>query len=236
VVRSFTTGRAGIRAELDTPAGALTLESPLFGAHNVENLALTVGTALALEIEPSAIQAALRTAKGAPGRMERVPDRRGVLILVDYAHTPAALERALAAVRPLTPGRVWVVFGCGGDRDRGKRAPMAEAAVRGADLAILTADNPRTESLTQILADMEPGASAHASRLLAPKLRTAARGYAVIQDRAEAIAAALEAARPGDTVLIAGKGHEPYQIIGNTRYGFDDRIQAARALSSLGGG
>jgi UDP-N-acetylmuramoyl-L-alanyl-D-glutamate--2,6-diaminopimelate ligase len=168
--------------------------------------------------------------------MERVADPRGVLVLVDYAHTPDAIARALSALKPLTEGRLLIVFGCGGDRDRQKRAPMAEAAVLGADLAILTADNPRSEDIQQILADMEPGAARHAAKLTSSALRTAERGYAVIADRAQAIAAALEASKAGDTVLLAGKGHETYQLVGNTRYAFDDRIQAARALSSLGGG
>jgi UDP-N-acetylmuramoyl-L-alanyl-D-glutamate--2,6-diaminopimelate ligase len=234
-VQQFSSSREGIRAELRTPAGPLSLVSPLFGAHNVENLAVTVGCALSLGLDPRVISEGLQSANGAPGRMERVPDRRGVLVLVDYAHTPDALARALAALRPLTSGRLWVVFGCGGDRDRQKRAPMATAAAQAADISVLTSDNPRTESVAQILADMEPGASAQASKLPVSKLRTAACGYVVIPDRAQAIAAALEAARSGDTVLLAGKGHETYQIVGNTRYGFDDRIQAARALSSLGG-
>jgi UDP-N-acetylmuramoyl-L-alanyl-D-glutamate--2,6-diaminopimelate ligase len=235
-VQRFTSQRDGIRAELTTPAGPLVLESPLFGAHNLENLVVTVGCALALGIELATIAEALRTARGAPGRMERVVDKRGVLVLVDYAHTPDALVRALAALRPLTSGRLSVVFGCGGERDRQKRAPMAAAAAEGADLALLTSDNPRGESLTQILADMEPGALAHAPKLTAAKLRTAQRGYLIVPDRAQAIALALEAARPGDTVLLAGKGHETYQVVGKTRHAFDDRIQAARALASLGGG
>jgi UDP-N-acetylmuramoyl-L-alanyl-D-glutamate--2,6-diaminopimelate ligase len=235
-VRSFRSARDGLHAELDTPSGPLTLQSPLFGAHNLENLLVTVGCAVAVGIDLQTISAALQKAKGAPGRMERVPDPRGVLVLVDYAHTPDALTRALDALRPLTDGRLLVVFGCGGDRDRQKREPMAEAAARGADVAVLTGDNPRTESLSQILADMEPGAARVSPKLTAAKLRTASRGYIVVPDRAQAIATALEVAKSGDTVLLAGKGHETYQVVGNTRYAFDDRIQAARALTSLGGG
>jgi len=235
-VEGVVSQREGIRAELSTPAGPLTLESPLFGAHNLENLVVPVGCALALGLALDTIAEALRTAVGAPGRMERVADKRGVLVLVDYAHTPDALVRALSALRPLTKGRLAVLFGCGGERDRQKRKPMAEAAAQGADLAILTSDNPRGESLTQILADMEPGAAAHSPKLTAAKLRTATRGYLIVPDRAQAIALALETARPGDTVLLAGKGHETYQVVGKTRHAFDDRIQAARALASLGGG
>jgi UDP-N-acetylmuramoyl-L-alanyl-D-glutamate--2,6-diaminopimelate ligase len=235
-VRSFSSSREGLRADIDTPSGVLQLASPLFGAHNLENLLVAIGCAIAAEIDLHTIGAALRVAKGAPGRMERVSDPRGVLVLVDYAHTPDAISRALGALRPLTDGRLWVVFGCGGDRDRQKRAPMAEAAAKGADIAVLTSDNPRTESVAQILSDMEPGAARVSSKLAPAKLRTAGQGYVVVPDRAQAIKTALEAARPGDTVLLAGKGHETYQVVGNTRYAFDDRIQAARALTSLGGG
>ena len=233
---NFSSSREGLRAEVETPLGTLSLESPLFGAHNLENLLVAIGCAIAVGVDLFTIGEALRTAPGAPGRMERVADPRGVLVLVDYAHTPDALTRALSALRPLTDGRLWVVFGCGGDRDRQKRAPMAEAAAQMADLAVLTSDNPRTESISQILGDMEPGAATVSTKLPLTKLRSASRGYAIIPDRAQAIAATLEAARAGDTVLLAGKGHETYQVVGNTRYAFDDRIQAARALTSLGGG
>jgi UDP-N-acetylmuramoyl-L-alanyl-D-glutamate--2,6-diaminopimelate ligase len=235
-VRNFRSERSGIVAEVVTPAGALSLESPLFGAHNLENLLVTVGCALALGIDLADIAVALKTAKGAPGRMEAVANARGVLVLVDYAHTPDALVRALAALRPLTTGRLLVVFGCGGDRDRQKRAPMAQAAATGADIAVLTSDNPRSESLEQIFADMEPGAAAHARKVSIGELADAERGYVLIADRAQAIGAALAAARAGDTVLIAGKGHESYQIVGTTRHAFDDRVEAARLLAGSGAG
>lgn len=235
-VVSFRSSREGLRAEVETPLGPLSLESPLFGAHNLENLLVAIGCAIAVGVDLSTIASALASAVGAPGRMERVADPRGVLVLVDYAHTPDALTRALSALRPLTDGRLWVVFGCGGDRDRQKRAPMAKAAAEAADVAVLTSDNPRTENIAQILADMEPGAAGVSSKLAPAKLRSAARGYVIVPDRAQAIATTLEAARAGDTVLLAGKGHETYQVVGNTRYAFDDRIQAARALTSLGGG
>jgi UDP-N-acetylmuramoyl-L-alanyl-D-glutamate--2,6-diaminopimelate ligase len=231
----YASTRTGLSAEIETPTGTYTLESPLFGAHNLENLLVAIGCAIAVGIDVTTILQALAGATGAPGRMERVADPRGVLVLVDYAHSPDAIERALAALRPLTDGRLMIVFGCGGDRDRQKRAPMAEAAVRGADLAILTADNPRTEDVNQILSDMEPGAARHAPKLDSAAMAAASRGYVVVPDRARAIATALEAAQAGDTVLLAGKGHETYQLVGNTRYAFDDRIQAARALSNLGG-
>ena len=142
--------------------------------------------------------------------------------MVDYAHTPDALERLLAALRPLTPGALITVFGCGGDRDRGKRPLMGEAAARASDLVVITSDNPRTEDPQRILADIEPGVRGAG---LAPLARATAgaRGYVVEPDRPAAIALAVRLARPGDVVVVAGKGHEDYQIIGTEKRHLDDR-------------
>jgi UDP-N-acetylmuramoyl-L-alanyl-D-glutamate--2,6-diaminopimelate ligase len=232
-VTGFTADRAGLRATLEAGGRRVELATPMLGAHNLENLLLAAGclTALGHPLEDAA--EALGRAGGAPGRLERVEGLEDVMVLVDYAHTPDALERALAALRPVTPGRLFVVFGCGGDRDRGKRPKMGEAAGRGADLAVVTSDNPRTEDPFAILAAIEPGVAAHL-----PKVASVAgvdRGYAVTEDRREAIRAALEAARPGDTVLIAGKGHEDYQIRGTTRLHFDDREEARYAMAAKSG-
>lgn len=229
-VRNYLSSRSGIEATLDTPWGPLSVHSPLFGAHNLENLLVTVGAALSLGLEPPQVESALRAAVGAPGRMERVPTTLDVMVLVDYAHTPDALRRALSALRPLTHRRLFVVCGCGGDRDPSKRDPMGEAAVRGADLTLLTSDNPRSEEPLAILRQMEVGARRVASPMSAAELPQATRGYLVMEDRAQAIRAAVFAAQPGDTVLIAGKGHETYQIVGRERRSFDDRLEAASAL------
>jgi UDP-N-acetylmuramoyl-L-alanyl-D-glutamate--2,6-diaminopimelate ligase len=229
----YSSSRHGIEATIATPHGEIAIESPLFGAHNLENLLVTMGAGLALGLTPDEIRAGLRNATGAPGRMERVATANDVMVLVDYAHTPDAIGRALAALRPLTDGRLFIVCGCGGDRDPKKRAPMGEAALRGADLALLTSDNPRTEDPARILAEMEVGAARAGQRIERDALATAGSGYAVIVDRAEAIQVAIQAARPGDTVLLAGKGHETYQIIGREKRDFDDREQAARALLML---
>lgn len=229
----YSSTRRGIEATIATPHGEIAIESPLFGAHNLENLLVTMAAALAFGLTPDEIRAGLREAVGAPGRMERVAGASDVMVLVDYAHTPDAIARALSALRPLTGGRLFIVCGCGGDRDPKKRAPMGEAALRGADLALLTSDNPRTEDPAGILAEMEVGAARVAQRIERAALATATRGYAVVVDRAEAIEAAMQAARPGDTVLLAGKGHETYQIIGREKRDFDDREQAARALAAL---
>jgi UDP-N-acetylmuramoyl-L-alanyl-D-glutamate--2,6-diaminopimelate ligase len=235
--RTWASTRDGIRAELETLAGDAVLESPLVGAHNVENLLVAVGCGLALGYPLEAIVAGLRRAKGAPGRLERVPDPRDVAVLVDYAHTPDALARALAALRPITPGRLIALFGCGGDRDRQKRPKMGEAAGRGADVCVVTSDNPRTEAPGAIIDEILPGVAAADQPVIAvTELVSAARGHVVLEDRAEAIRAAIASARPGDTVLIAGKGHEDYQIVGREKRAFDDREHARAAIAASAGG
>jgi UDP-N-acetylmuramoyl-L-alanyl-D-glutamate--2,6-diaminopimelate ligase len=220
----------GTRARVATPDGEAELRSPLIGDHNLENLLVTLGCGLALSIPLPTVLQALAEAKGAPGRLERV-EHDELVVLVDYAHTPDAVERVLSAVRPVTRGRLIAVFGCGGDRDRGKRPRMGQAAVRGADLAIVTDDNPRTEPPEKILADVVAGiARLGATELEASALSHAERGYHVCPGRREAIRRAIRAARPDDTVLLLGKGHEDYQIVGTRREHFDDREEAQRAL------
>jgi UDP-N-acetylmuramoyl-L-alanyl-D-glutamate--2,6-diaminopimelate ligase len=223
-------GLAGISARLDTPAGALELRSPLVGAHNLENLLTASGLALAAGIPPDAVERGLASCPGAPGRLERV-EADGVAAFVDYAHTPDALSRALTALRALSPRRLVAVFGCGGDRDRGKRPLMGEAAARLADLVVLTSDNPRGEEPAAILDDILPGVErAGLRRLQAEAARAGASGYVVVPDRREAIALAARAARAGDAILLAGKGHETYQIVGTDKRHFDDREEARRAM------
>ncbi len=149
--------------------------------------------------------------------------------MIDYAHTPDALARLLDALRPLAAGALIAVFGCGGDRDRGKRPLMGEAAARRADQVVLTSDNPRTEDPDRILADIEAGVrAAGLVRLAAP--RAGGRGYVVEADRRAAIALAVDLARPGDLVVVAGKGHEDYQIVGTEKRHLDDREEVRRAL------
>ena len=225
-------GLGGIEARLATPAGELAFTSPLVGQHNLENLLCAAGLALAAGLPSEAVARGLAACPGAPGRLERVTGR-GVHAFVDYAHTDDALARALSALRALAPGRLLVVFGCGGDRDRGKRPLMGEVAGRGSDVAVATSDNPRTERPEDILAEIVPGLERAGARRLSPaEAQAGARGYLVVPDRREAIALALSAARPGDAVLIAGKGHEDYQIVGAERRHFDDREEARRALGA----
>ena len=221
----------GTHATFATPIGRVEIDTPLVGDYNLENLAIAVGMAVARELPAEAI------ARGAadvavPGRLEKVANDRGVLCVVDYAHTPDGLERAIAAMRAVTRHRLIVVFGCGGDRDRGKRPMMGEIGARGADLAIVTSDNPRTENPAAIV-DMILEGVRHtgAARLAGEELAGATRGYHAEVDRRAAIRLAARAAAPGDVLLIAGKGHEDYQIIGTTKHHFDDREEAAAALA-----
>ena len=238
--RSWSSTREGIVGDITTPWGSLALRSPLVGAHNLDNLLFAAATMGALEsarggIELDVIAGALSRIKGAPGRLERVESERDLAVLVDYAHTPDALTNALAALRPLTPSRLFVVFGCGGDRDRGKRPLMGRAAAEGADVAVITSDNPRTEVPSAIVEEIEPGVvSSGIPRVDGDALATTTRGYTVEVDRRAAIGLAIGAARAGDTVLIAGKGHEDYQILGSRKVHFDDREEARAALARLG--
>jgi UDP-N-acetylmuramoyl-L-alanyl-D-glutamate--2,6-diaminopimelate ligase len=206
---------SGSRFCLSGRFGSADVGLPLLGDFNVANALAAAACALALGRPLDEVAERLAGSPQVPGRMERIADSPGV-VLRDYAHTPDALERALATLRPLTAGRLIVVFGCGGDRDRGKRPLMGEIAARLADLAIATSDNPRTEDPEAILDDIEEGMRGTPHRR--------------ISDRLEAIHAALHEARPGDTVLLAGKGHETYQILGTGKVDFDEREIVARAV------
>jgi len=204
---------------LHSPVGSEPFRSPLVGRFNLMNLLQAVGVLLQQGLELAPLLSALDQFHGVPGRMERVPASADQpAVLVDYAHTPDGLENALKAARPFVPGRLICLFGCGGDRDRSKRPQMGAIAARLADQLVLTSDNPRTEDPQRILEDVIAGIPAGTA-------------LEVIADRALAIAAAIAAAGPGDLVILAGKGHEDYQILGTTKVHFDDREQAALALA-----
>lgn len=236
-VLSYASDRNGIAAEIDTPQGIFSLKSPLLGEHNLENLLLAVGCGLALGLSREVILSALRKAQGAPGRLERIDHPDDVLVFVDYAHTPDGLEHVLATLRKITSGRLIAVFGAGGDRDPGKRPMMGEIAARLADVSIITSDNPRTESPQQILKAIEVGTRGAGVPLVAAgALATAKRGYLLEVERRAAIRLGVAAAQPGDTVVLAGKGHEKVQIIGDQRLPFDDVVEARSALAARGGG
>jgi UDP-N-acetylmuramoyl-L-alanyl-D-glutamate--2,6-diaminopimelate ligase len=222
----------GTRARLRIPGGTLELEIPLVGDFNVENTLVACGIGIALGIEPSKIAAGIRLCPQVPGRVERVGSSdTAPTVIVDYAHTPDAIEKLLGTLRPLTTGRLISVFGCGGDRDRGKRPLMAEAVARYSDRIVATSDNPRSEDPLQILNDVEAGLS-KLHRVEADAFADSDASYLMIEDRRDAIARAIAIARAGDMVVIAGKGHEDYQIIGRERLPFDDRDEARRALTA----
>jgi UDP-N-acetylmuramoyl-L-alanyl-D-glutamate--2,6-diaminopimelate ligase len=222
---------SGTRADLVLPAGPLAVELPLLGEFNLENMLVAVGIAVGLGVAPESIATGLANCPQVPGRIERVGPESPALptVLVDYAHTPDAVDKLLRAVRPLAQGRLIALFGCGGDRDRGKRSLMAEAVAAHADRVIATSDNPRTEDPLRILADVEAGLRS-LQRVEPDGLDATDRAYVALPDRREAIHLALRIARAEDTVVLAGKGHEDYQIVGRERFPFDDRVEARRAL------
>jgi UDP-N-acetylmuramyl-tripeptide synthetase len=225
---------SGIRGRIHSPAGDLPFASPMVGRHNIENLLAAVGAALALDLPPRAIQEGLAAASGAPGRLERVPDTHGRYVYVDYAHTPDALENVLNALQQIKTRRLICLFGCGGDRDRQKRPLMGAIAGRLSDLVVVTSDNPRTENPEQIIADILPGINPVMPRVYRPQAIDGdwrEPGYVVVPERRDAIALAIRLARADDTVLIAGKGHENYQILGRETVPFDDCEIAARNLA-----
>ncbi|MBW2276779.1 MAG: hypothetical protein JRF63_04760 [Deltaproteobacteria bacterium] len=229
-------GIDGITARIVTPAGEADISSPLLGAHNLNNLLMALGICLQLELDLTTVVGGLSGLEVVPGRLERVPGGPGFTVLVDYAHTPDALATTLASLRSLTAGRLICVFGCGGDRDRAKRPLMGGAVAREADLILVTSDNPRTEDPTAIIEMIVPGVEdTGLARVGIQGFDGARTGFAVELDRARAIRLAVGSARPGDTLLIAGKGHEDYQILGTEKIHFDDREQARDALAQLGG-
>ena len=198
------------------------VRTPLRGAFNVSNCVAAIAATEVLGIDPDAAVRGVAAVREVPGRMEPVEAGQDFLVVVDYAHTPDSIRNVLAAARPLTTGRVIVVFGCGGDRDRAKRSAMGMAATEGADLTVVTSDNPRSEDPSAIIAEIEPGAAAGRGR------------YVVERDRRAAIRLALAEARGGDVVVVAGKGHETVQELAGRTVPFDDRVVVREELEALG--
>ena len=227
--RQVAMSMSGTEAEIRLGERWYPLRTQLIGAGHLENALAAAATAYALGTPPETILAGLARFPGVPGRLEVVPTDTEFSVLVDYAHTADALIGVLQSLRQVVPGHLVCVFGCGGDRDRGKRPLMGEAVGRHADLAVLTSDNPRTEDPLAIIADAEAGLLR--AGMTAVKSGAASRGYYVEADRALAIATAIGMARAGDCVLIAGKGHEDYQLVGTTRRAFDDRTVARGVLA-----
>jgi UDP-N-acetylmuramoyl-L-alanyl-D-glutamate--2,6-diaminopimelate ligase len=222
--RRWGSSLSGIGLDAETPEGPVSIRSALIGEHNVTNLLGAVAAGVVLGLAPSAIEAALGEVRAVPGRFERVEAGQPFLVVVDYAHTPDALRRVLETARRLTPARLGVVFGAGGDRDRGKRPLMGRVAAEVADRIWLTSDNPRSEGPDAIIAEIARGMEPPPPE-----------GYTRHPDRREAIRDALGWARHGDTVVIAGKGHETCQIIAGRTVPFDDRAVAREILTELRG-
>jgi UDP-N-acetylmuramoyl-L-alanyl-D-glutamate--2,6-diaminopimelate ligase len=228
-------GLAGSACRVIWPGGEFALSTPLVGEYNLQNTLAAAAVGLALGVHPTHVAQGLMALAGVPGRLERVPGPTGAAaVFVDYAHTDDALTKALGALKPLTKGRLICVFGAGGDRDHGKRPLMGRAVGQGADLAVLTSDNPRSEEPQAIMAMVEEGLRQAGARPIAHLDQAKAKAYVSEPDRALAIALAVGQARSEDVVLIAGKGHEDYQVVGRSKRHFDDREQAAAALAHRG--
>lgn len=223
----------GITGCIRTPKGEFPFASKLLGRFNFSNILAAAAAGVALELPLAAIRNGIEEHLPVPGRLERVANSRGVICLVDYAHTGDALENVLATLREIAAGRILTVFGCGGDRDSGKRPIMGAVAMKYSDLAVVTSDNPRTEEPLSILEQIKAGIVMSACReysIAELDGDYSEKGFVVIEKRQEAIRLAVRLARPGDILLLAGKGHEDYQIIGTTKHHFDDREEAAKAF------
>ena len=212
-------GSSGTRFRMEGTAGKVDVHTPLIGRFNIENCLAAVGVGAIAGMSLEAMADRLASVPQIPGRLEVVA-RRPFTVVIDFAHTPDALRRVLTTMRPLTPGRLIVVFGAGGDRDRGKRPEMARAVAQVADLVVITSDNPRTEDPDSIIDDIVPGMNGSPFERLA--------------DRREAIGYALAQGRSGDLVLLAGKGHERYQVIGTEPHPFDERLIVEEQLGRMG--
>jgi UDP-N-acetylmuramoyl-L-alanyl-D-glutamate--2,6-diaminopimelate ligase len=217
-------GVDGIEGTLATPLGEIKIKSSLIGEFNLYNILAAAGAGVALGLRVDVVERGITALNNVPGRLERVDAGQPFTILVDYAHTPDALERVLSTIRGLTDKRIITLFGCGGDRDRGKRPIMGRVAAEYSDIVIVTSDNPRTEEPLKIIEDITSGVGGQES------------GVRVIPDRREGITEAIKEAREGDVVLLAGKGHEDYQIIGREKIHFDDREEAIKAVKGRSGG
>ena len=225
----------GISTEISTPIGNYKVKSPLIGEFNLYNILAAAGVGISQNISLEDIKKGIENLDKVPGRFEQIVNKEDIYIIVDYAHTGDALERTLTAIRDLSKGRIITVFGCGGDRDRLKRPLMGAISGKYSDLSIITSDNPRTEDPNSIINEIEEGIKKlrikkHRSSDLTANFHQ--KSYTTIVERQEAIKCAIDLANPQDTVLIAGKGHENYQILGDKRIAFDDRQVAKNALTA----
>jgi UDP-N-acetylmuramoyl-L-alanyl-D-glutamate--2,6-diaminopimelate ligase len=227
----------GTTGKVAAPEGSFDFKTPLVGVHNVENILSAAGVGMALNIAPRTVRAGIEALNTIPGRLERIENTSGRFVYVDYAHTPDALKNAISALKEIAPARIICIFGCGGDRDKEKRPLMGEIVAGLCDLSIVTSDNPRTEDPLAIIKQILPGTRkkggvAYSAQDLKGGFEKS--GFAVEPDRRSAIELGVSVSRPGDAVLIAGKGHETYQIVGKDTIDFDDREEARKALRTVG--
>jgi UDP-N-acetylmuramyl-tripeptide synthetase len=227
---------SGISGTICTPGPDFTFLSPMIGNYNLENILCAAGVGAAMNISPDFIKAGIESLSSVPGRLERIENKHNRYVYVDYAHTPDALENVLKTLRSLSKARIICVFGCGGNRDIGKRPKMGRIAAEFSDLAVITSDNPRSESKMEIIDQIAAGvreAETHEYRACDLAAGFSKKGYVVQPDRKGGIMLAVSVSQAGDVIFIAGKGHETYQIIGNKRIDFDDREVVRSAFEGV---
>lgn len=230
---SYELSMAGIKADIDLAGETISIHTPLVGKFNIYNILAATAAAKALQIPKASIKAGIENLSYVPGRLDRIDSSSGFTVLIDYAHKPDALKQVLQNLAEFKKKRIITVFGCGGNRDTGKRPLMGEAATFYSDLTIVTSDNPRLEDPLAIIAEIEAGIDRTKIQKIAPdnlKIKDDAHAYTVISERRKAIETAISAAGRGDIVLIAGKGHEDYQILGTNKIPFDDRVVVTQTL------
>ncbi len=230
---NFEMDTSGVRGEMKTPEGVFEFDSNLLGKHNIYNIMSAVGAAMGAGLGLDAVKSGINGKITIPGRLEAVDCGQGFLVLVDYAHTDDALKNVLSTLKPLAKKKLITLFGCGGDRDKRKRPKMAKAAAEQSDKVVVTSDNPRREEPDKIIEEILKGFEG--MDIVDVGAKDSAfdgneKAFVVIPDRRKAIAFAVSVAERGDIVLIAGKGHEDYQIIGTKKYPFDDRVEAKKVL------
>lgn len=230
---SVSYGIDGFQAQLRTPWGQRRARSRLVGDVNVLNLMAALGAGAGLDLDPEAILDGIASLPAVPGRLQAIQGRGGRRVFVDYSHTPDAVRAACEVLRPLTRGHLWVIVGCGGDRDRTKRPIMGRAAAQGGDLVVVTSDNPRTEDPLSIIEMVIPGVEESGYQRANGSMEGTGK-YTVEPDRAAAIRLAIGSCGEGDCILVAGKGHEDYQIFADRTIHFDDRQVVREVLSELG--
>jgi len=227
----------GIKAKINLAGESISIKAPLVGKFNIYNILAACSAALALQIPPAVIKAGIESLSYVPGRLEKINTPSGLNVLIDYAHTADALKQVLQNLAQFRKKRIITVFGCGGNRDRGKRPLMGKAATDFSDLAIVTSDNPRLEDPMAIITEIESGIDQNKVKKITadqPEVNKSIHSYMIIPERKKAIEKAINIAQKGDIILIAGKGHEDYQILGRNKTPFDDRVVARQALTLKG--